>query len=69
MTSDHENVARRFITMVDEFYERNVKLLMTGEVALSSLYQGNLLAFEFERCLSRLVEMQSHHYLSKKHQR
>ena len=69
MTSDHEDVARRFITMVDEFYERNVKLLMTGEVALSSLYQGNLLAFEFERCLSRLVEMQSHHYLSKKHQR
>lgn len=58
---------RRFISLVDEFYERNVKLIISAAVPLSELYTGTVLAFEFERTLSRLREMQSHEYLAKQH--
>jgi cell division protein ZapE len=61
------NAARRFITMVDEFYDRNVKLLMSAEVPVNELYTGSKLAFEFERAASRLTEMQSHDYLARPH--
>jgi len=61
------NAARRFITMVDEFYDRNVKLLMSAEVPIKELYTGSKLAFEFERTASRLIEMQSHDYLARPH--
>lgn len=62
-----DDVGRRFIAMVDEFYERNVKLIISAEVALESLYGGGQLEFEFKRCQSRLTEMQSHDYLAKAH--
>ena len=58
---------RRFISLVDEFYERNVKLMITAEVELETLYRGKQLAFEFKRTLSRLQEMQSHDYLASEH--
>lgn len=61
------NETRRFITMVDEFYDRNVKLLISAAVPLTELYTGTRLAFEFERTASRLTEMQSHDYLAKPH--
>lgn len=61
------NEARRFITLVDEFYDRNVKLLITAAVPLQDLYTGRKLAFEFERTRSRLTEMQSHEYLARPH--
>ncbi|TAP38863.1 cell division protein ZapE [Alteromonas sp. KUL49] len=67
MGQNNDDVARRFIAMVDEFYERNVKLIMSAEVALESLYTEGLLNFEFRRCLSRLKEMQSHDYLASEH--
>lgn len=59
--------ARRFISLVDEFYERHVKLMITASVELEVLYQGKQLAFEFKRTLSRLQEMQSHDYLAREH--
>ena len=62
-----DSAARRFISLVDEFYERNVKLMITASVELEELYQGKQLAFEFKRTLSRLQEMQSHDYLAKEH--
>lgn len=62
-----DDKARRFIAMVDEFYERNVKLIITAEVAIDNLYTSGQLAFEFRRCVSRLQEMQSHDYLAKQH--
>ena len=62
-----DDVARRFIAMVDEFYERNVKLIISAQVALEELYTEGLLSFEFRRCLSRLKEMQSHEYLATEH--
>ncbi len=59
--------ARRFITMVDEFYDRNVKLIVTAEVAARDLYTGKRLAREYERTASRLIEMQSRDYLGRAH--
>jgi cell division protein ZapE len=67
MGQHNDDVARRFIAMVDEFYERNVKLIMSANVALESLYTEGVLNFEFRRCLSRLKEMQSHEYLEQEH--
>lgn len=62
-----DDIARRFIAMVDEFYERNVKLIMSAEVAMENLYTEGQLTFEFRRCMSRLKEMQSHDYLATQH--
>ena len=62
-----DDIARRFIAMVDEFYERNVKLIMSAEVSKEILYLDGPLNFEFRRCLSRLKEMQSHDYLAAQH--
>ncbi len=67
MNADHDDTTRRFIALVDEFYERNVKLIISAEVALEELYSGGRLSFEFKRCLSRLQEMQSHDYLASQH--
>ncbi len=67
MGASNDDAARRFIALVDEFYERNVKLIISAEVAMESLYQGGILSFEFKRCLSRLQEMQSEEYLGKEH--
>lgn len=61
------NAARRFITLVDEFYDRNVKLLISADVPIKELYAGKLLGFEFQRTVSRLTEMQSHDYLARPH--
>lgn len=62
-----DDQARRFINMVDEFYDRGVKLLMSAEVPAPQLYREGNLNFEFERTLSRLQEMQSHEYLALPH--
>ena len=67
MGKEIDDAARRFIALVDEFYERNVKLIISAEASLESLYSGGLLEFEFKRCISRLVEMQSHDYLARAH--
>ncbi|UYU32339.1 cell division protein ZapE [Siccibacter colletis] len=67
MTRLMESEARRFIALVDEFYERHVKLVVSAAVPLSEIYQGTQLQFEFQRCLSRLQEMQSEEYLKKSH--
>ncbi len=67
LTGDSEDQARRFINLVDEFYDRNVKLVVTAAVPLATLYTGSRLTFEFERTKSRLLEMQSHEYLARPH--
>jgi cell division protein ZapE len=62
-----ENQARRFIALVDELYDRRVKLILSAAVPPQSLYCGNKLAQAFERTQSRLIEMQSHDYLATAH--
>jgi len=54
-----DDEARRFIALVDELYDRKVPLIIHANVALSALYLGELLSFEFDRCQSRIIEMQS----------
>lgn len=67
MTPLMESEARRFIALVDEFYERHVKLVVSADAPLYEIYQGERLKFEFQRCLSRLQEMQSEEYLKCSH--
>ena len=61
------DLANRFINLVDELYDHNVKLIISAEVPCDQLYQGKKLAFQFERTASRLLEMQSHDYLERPH--
>ncbi|MFQ3231772.1 cell division protein ZapE [Reinekea sp.] len=63
----NDDSARRFINMVDEFYDRNVKLLMTAEKPINDIYEAGKLSFEFRRTVSRLLEMQSEEYLEAEH--
>ncbi|MEJ5179077.1 cell division protein ZapE [Erwinia sp. MYb416] len=62
-----EDQARRFLALVDEFYERHVKLVVSAETSLYEIYQGTRLKFEYQRCVSRLQEMQSEEYLRLPH--
>jgi cell division protein ZapE len=62
-----ENQARRFIALVDEFYDRKVKLILSAAVPLRALYGGAQLRDMFMRTASRLEEMQSHDYLAAPH--
>jgi len=66
-TTKLEDQARRFISLVDEFYDRGVKLILSAEEPVTALYQGSRLSFEFERTESRLLEMRSHEYLAREH--
>lgn len=67
LSSALDDAARRFLALVDEFYERKVKLIISCEVELACIYQHGRLEFEFQRCVSRLTEMQSHEYLASEH--
>ncbi len=62
-----EDSARRFVNMIDEFYDRNVNLVLSAAVPLVDLYAGERLRAEFERTTSRLIEMQSTQYLGREH--
>lgn len=59
--------ARRFINLIDELYDRRVKLIASAVAPIVALYVGTQLRFEFERCASRLLEMQSLDYLATAH--
>ena len=62
-----DDQARRFIYLIDELYDRNVKLIASAVDAPQHLYHGDMLKFAFNRTSSRLIEMRSHQYLSRPH--
>jgi cell division protein ZapE len=69
MDLSRRNEAKRFITLVDAFYDRRVKLLASAEAEAPELYRAETgaEAFEFDRTVSRLIEMRSEEYLSQSH--
>jgi len=67
LDSTNEDLCRRFITLVDELYDRRVKLIISAHAPIDTLYTGEKLFSEFERTASRLLEMQSNDYLSWEH--
>ncbi len=64
---DADNAARRFISVIDEFYDRGVNVILSAAAAPAELYKGEKLKFEFQRTSSRLSEMQSEEYLARAH--
>ena len=64
---ENRNEAARFVTLVDALYEYKVKLLASADAEPDALYPVGDGAFEFERTVSRLMEMQSDDYLAKGH--
>ncbi|ATE64414.1 cell division protein ZapE [Rhizorhabdus dicambivorans] len=67
LTPEKRNEASRFKVLIDAFYEHKVKLLATAEAEPEQLYPEGDGAFEFERTVSRLMEMRSQDYLAAGH--
>jgi cell division protein ZapE len=67
MGAARDDRTRRFIFLVDEFYDRRVKLVVSAEAPVQRLYVGERLAFEFQRTASRLAEMQTAAFLGRPH--
>jgi cell division protein ZapE len=66
---EKRNQAKRFVTLIDALYEYKVKLLCAADAPPNQLYSAGDGSFEFERTVSRLMEMQSAHYLALGHGR
>ena len=62
-----EDPAQRFVQLVDEFYDRRVKVVLSAAAPITELYDGERLRAEFGRTESRLIEMQSEEYLALPH--
>jgi len=62
-----EDAARRFVNLIDEFYDRGVNLVLSAATPVTELYDGERLRAEFARTESRLIEMQSREYLAAAH--
>ena len=67
MGPEKRNEAARFKVLIDALYEHRVKLLIGADAPPEKLYAGDDGAFEFERTISRLMEMQSEDYLAAGH--
>jgi cell division protein ZapE len=67
MDGDRDDAARRFVTLVDELYDRHVNLVCTADAEPTGLYAGERLLAAFERTVSRLIEMRSAEYLALEH--
>jgi len=64
LDENDNDAARRLVNLIDEFYDRHVRLIVSAQAMPEALYTGNRLEFEFVRAASRLMEMQTTEYLS-----
>ncbi|PZO89542.1 MAG: cell division protein ZapE [Afipia sp.] len=64
---ENRNEAARFVTLIDALYEHGVKLLASADAEPGDLYAKGDGRFEFDRTISRLMEMRSEHYLAAGH--
>ena len=62
-----DDAARRFVELVDEFYDRGVNLVLSAATLATEMYDGDRLRAQFARTTSRLIEMQSREYLAGAH--
>jgi len=67
MSTLQDDAARRFVNLIDELYDCSVNVVISAEAAPHELYVGKRMAFEFDRTISRLMEMRSKEYLFSKH--
>jgi cell division protein ZapE len=69
MKFDNRNAAKRFIILIDTFYDQNVKLIASAAAEPDLLYQADdgFEVQEFKRTASRLIEMRSEGYLARPH--
>ncbi|WP_420590573.1 cell division protein ZapE [Bacterioplanoides sp.] len=67
MGTKNDDLARRYINLIDEFYDRGVKVIMSADAPIHEIYGTGKLEFEFQRTTSRMLEMQSHDYLAREH--
>jgi cell division protein ZapE len=67
MRPQRRDAAKRFVTLIDALYEHKVNLVCSAEVEPTRLYEEGVGAFEFERTVSRLIEMQSDDYIAAPH--
>lgn len=66
LDATQDDAARRFISLVDEFYDRGTRLVASAAAEPEALYRGERLAFAFARTTSRLIEMRSRAYLERR---
>jgi cell division protein ZapE len=67
MTAEQRNEARRFTNLIDALYEHRVNVVIAADGPPEALYTQGAHAYEFERTVSRLMEMQAEDYLTKPH--
>jgi cell division protein ZapE len=67
MGPEMRNEAARFKVLIDALYEHKVKLIALADAPPDQLYRNGDGQFEFERTVSRLIEMQSQDYLAAGH--
>lgn len=66
LTKDLDDAARRFINMIDTFYDMHINIVVSAATTPEELYEGNKLEFEFQRASSRIKEMQTFDYIKAK---
>lgn len=67
MDEQHDNIAKRFIHLIDALYDHKVKCIFSADKPAADLYRGRSLSMAFDRTISRLVEMDTEKYLGQPH--